>query len=61
MHEIIEIKGGAGTFEAAVVAVLLDHLVSEERAALTVQSGPSLPGWVRALDTEDESMFEWLL
>jgi hypothetical protein len=58
MNEIIEIKGGAGAFEAAVVAVLLDHLAGEERAAQIVQSGPTLPRWVRALDEEDDPLFD---
>jgi hypothetical protein len=45
--ERFDIKGGAGEFEAAVIAVVLDHLTREESAS---QRGPepdrSLPTWV---------------
>ncbi len=33
MIEGIEIRGGAGEFEAAVIAVVLDRIAEEERAA----------------------------
>ena len=50
MYEAIEIKGGAGEFEAAVIAIVLDHLAREENAARQRRSssGPGLPAWVRA-------------
>lgn len=47
MTERFDIKGGAGEFEAAVIAVVLDHLTREDSAS---QRGPepdrSLPTWV---------------
>lgn len=51
----IEIKGGAGEFEAAVIAVVLDRIAREESAA--EQSRGEHPGrltaWARALQPED--------
>jgi hypothetical protein len=46
--EGVEIRGGAGEFEAAVIAVVLDRIAEEERAAL---QGPprhsrALPAWM---------------
>jgi hypothetical protein len=60
MTDGIEITGGAGEFEAAVIAVVLDHIAEEERAAREgrTKADSGLPAWVRALDTdEDESPF----
>ncbi len=50
----IQIKGGAGEFEAAVIAVVLDRIDADERAARLGKSGVDnrLPAWVRALDPE---------
>jgi hypothetical protein len=50
MYEAIEIKGGADEFEAAVIAIVLDHLAREDNAARHRRSsvGPGLPAWVRA-------------
>lgn len=51
MAEGVRIKGGAGEFEAAVIAVVLDRIAAEQ-AALD-QGGPTdrrLPAWVRAID-----------
>jgi len=50
----IEIKGGAGEFEAAVIAVVLDRIAQEEAAA---RSGKrtrltGLPAWARAIQTD---------
>lgn len=52
MSGAIEIKGGAGIFEAAVIAVVLDHIKTEEKALSTGtdRNGSRLPAWVRALD-----------
>ncbi len=52
MNRPVEIKGGAGIFEAAVIAVVLDHIQAEEKA---MSSGTELneirlPAWIRALD-----------
>ncbi len=50
MSEGIEIRGGAGEFEAAVIAVVLDRIAQEERAARLgpARDAASLPAWVRA-------------
>jgi hypothetical protein len=50
MYEPVEIKGGADEFEAAVIAILLDHLAREDAAARhrSSSSGPGLPAWLRA-------------
>lgn len=50
----VEIKGGAGEFEAAVIAVILDRIAREELAARQGRGGggPGLPAWVRALEPE---------
>jgi len=50
-----EIKGGAGEFEAAVIAVVLDRIAREEEAARRGVGGrqPGLSAWVRALTHED--------
>jgi hypothetical protein len=60
MTDGIEITGGAGEFEAAVIAVVLDHIAKEERAAREgrTRAESGLSPWVRAMDTdEDESPF----
>lgn len=50
MYEGVEIKGGAGEFEAAVIAIVLDNLAREENAAR--QRAPKISNeispWVRA-------------
>lgn len=57
MVEGIEIKGGAGEFEAAVIAVVLDRIAEEERAA---REGPrrdsSLSAWVLAERPEEPNL-----
>lgn len=54
----IEIKGGAGEFEAAVIAVVLDRIAREQEAARQGRgrTGPGLSAWVRAI-MPDESHF----
>lgn len=56
MTERFDIKGGAGEFEAAVIAVVLDHLAREESAS---RRGPepdrSLPTWVAAARVPPEA------
>lgn len=51
MYEGVEIKGGAGEFEAAVIAIVLDNLAREENAAR--QQAPKhtneMPAWMRAV------------
>ncbi|REK19267.1 MAG: hypothetical protein DWQ40_07785 [Actinobacteria bacterium] len=52
MSEPFEIRGGADEFEAAVIAVVLDHIRAEERARQTGRNpdGNRLPSWIRAID-----------
>lgn len=55
MDRGIEIKGGAGEFEAAVIAVVIDQIAREEEA---VRQGrgkgePGLSAWVRAISHDD--------
>jgi hypothetical protein len=47
----IDIKGGASEFEAAVIAVVLDHFAAEEKARAAGRNGNGnrVPDWVRAL------------
>ncbi|MEX0796628.1 MAG: hypothetical protein WEB67_12635 [Acidimicrobiia bacterium] len=49
-----DIKGGASEFEAAVIAVVLDHVTADEvaRAAGRNSNDNRVPGWVRALSPE---------
>ena len=51
----IEIKGGAGEFEAAVIAVVLDRIAQEEAAARSDKRSrlTGLPAWVRAVQWEE--------
>ncbi len=46
----IEIRGGAGEFEAAVIGIVLDHMAREEAAARARarDTFSGLPAWVRA-------------
>ncbi|MEA1903445.1 MAG: hypothetical protein U9N56_07965 [Actinomycetota bacterium] len=55
MVEGIEIRGGAGEFEAAVIAVVLDQLARDEKAARQgrIERKPGLSAWVRALYPEE--------
>jgi hypothetical protein len=55
MTDRIEIKGGAGDFEAAVVAVVLDRIAREEAAAVQRRGErrTGLPAWVRAIQPGD--------
>ena len=50
MNGLIEIKGGASAFEAAVVAVVLDHLEKErvEAAKRRPMATTRRPAWLRA-------------
>lgn len=55
MSEHLEIKGGAGEFEAAVIAVVIDRLAREEELARSSRGATKsgLPAWVRAIDHEE--------
>lgn len=50
----IQIKGGASEFEAAVIAVVLDRINADEKAARLGKTGfdSRLPSWVRVLEAE---------
>lgn len=52
----IEIRGGAGEFEAAVIAVVLDRIAQEEAAARQGRGRPhpGLPAWVRVIRDWDD-------
>jgi hypothetical protein len=58
MADGFEIKGGADEFEAAVIAVVIDQIVREEKAVR--QGRPDdlagLSAWVRALSPEEPNM-----
>lgn len=51
MYRDIEIKGGAGEFEATVIAVVIDRIAREEEAARQGRgrSEPGLSPWIRAI------------
>ncbi|MFQ5522329.1 MAG: hypothetical protein ACE5F5_01975 [Acidimicrobiia bacterium] len=46
MTDRVDIQGGAGEFEAAVIAVVLDHLAREEARNQEPDPDRSLPAWV---------------
>jgi hypothetical protein len=49
MADAIEIRGGAGVVEAAVIAVVLDRIAEEERVAREGRGGgSSLSAWMLA-------------
>ena len=58
MPEELEIWGGADEFEAAVIAVVLDQIARDEKAAAQglSDSGPGVAAWVRALFPEEPNM-----
>ncbi len=55
MDRGIEIKGGAGEFEATVIAVVIDRIAREEEAARQGRrlGQPGLSPWVRANRPDD--------
>lgn len=54
MNRPFDIKGGASEFEAAVIAVVLDHVAAEEKARAAGRNGNDnrVPGWIRALSPD---------
>lgn len=57
MPDGVVIKGGAGAFEAAVIAVVLDRITEEERAAREGRRNePSLSSWMRVGRLEEPNM-----
>jgi hypothetical protein len=55
MTDFVEIKGGAGEFEAVVIAVVIDRITRDENAARQWRGGhgPGLPAWVRSVQPGD--------
>lgn len=55
MTDSMDIKGGAGEFEAAVIAVVIDRIASEEEAARQGKGNPrrKLSAWVRSIRPEE--------
>ena len=55
MSDGIEIRGGAGEFEAAVIAVVLDRISEDERVAREgrPKSESGLSAWMRAINPEE--------
>jgi len=51
MNSDFEIKGGAGEFDAAVIAVVLDQIARDEATASQTRGRPrpGLPAWVRVI------------
>lgn len=51
MNRDFEIRGGAGEFDAAVVAVVLDRIARDDDAARQTRGRrrPGLSAWVRAI------------
>lgn len=51
----LDIKGGAGEFEATVIAVVIDRIAREEEAARQGKGRgePGLSAWVRAISHDD--------
>ena len=54
----IEIRGGAGEFEAALIAVVLDRITEEENAARQAPKDGSrpVPAWMLADRPEEPNM-----
>jgi hypothetical protein len=54
MIEGVEIKGGASEFEAAVIAIVLDHIDREQEAAKQGRriAGPEMPAWLRVVSPQ---------
>lgn len=54
----IEIRGGAGKFEAALIAVVLDRIAEEERVAGLAPKDDSrpLPAWMLAERPDEPNM-----
>jgi hypothetical protein len=58
MKPAIEIQGGAGEFEAAVIAVVLDRIAEEEKRARQgrPKSESELSNWIKAIHDEDHAV-----
>lgn len=55
MIDRMEIRGGAGEFEAAVIAVVLDRIERDEKSAAEAvgRRKRGLPAWVRAIRPQE--------
>lgn len=55
MTDRIQIQGGAGPFEAAALAAIIDHVLESEKAARRRRpdSANRPPAWVRAVQHRD--------
>lgn len=58
MIEGVEIRGGAGEFEAAVIAVVLDRIAEEEKAARRgpIRDSVALSPWMLADRPEEPNL-----
>lgn len=54
MTRPIQIRGGPSEFDAAVIAVVLDRIAADEKAAQAGKRGNDnrLPAWIRAVQPE---------
>lgn len=55
MSDRMQIRGGAGPFEAAAVAAVVNHVLESEQAARVRRPANAnrFPAWVRALHPHD--------
>jgi hypothetical protein len=61
MIEGVEIKGGAGPFEAAVIAVVLDRISEDENRGQTPSgSDLTLTPWMRAVLDDEPDWPGWV-
>lgn len=58
MNDGVRIKGGATEFEAAVIAVVLDQIQRDEKAARAraADPKPTIPAWVRAVRPDESQL-----
>lgn len=56
MVERMEIRGGAGEFEAALIAVVVDEIARRENQSARGKgnTSPLMPAWIRALWAPDD-------
>lgn len=52
MSRPVVIKGGAGEFHAALIAVVIDHIVATEKNQVRRVVDHRLPEWIRAVDPD---------
>lgn len=56
MSDSVKIRGGAGEFEAAVIAVVLNQVALDEKRAAEGKgnASPGLSAWIRALAPQED-------